>query len=196
MRRSFAFLLLMVMFGNGRADASMCSSRDGQKYCTCEYNQTCTSSENSCACVRGGGELQTPALVPPPPSTHLPVIRDTPRREPAHSTPAPPPAPALPPSPAAQAPAAPAPIDNDERTPAEYVHLAQAAVAAGRVGAAIEFIDKGQTRLLDRSVALNKTFDPISDEPIKQLSLAKQALLAKNRDRATKSLDAALASMK
>jgi hypothetical protein len=86
-------------------------------------------------------------------------------------------------------------VDNDERAPTEYVQLAKTAIAAGRLAAAIELIDKGQTRLLDRSVALNKTFDPITDESIKQLSLAKQALLSKNRERAEKSLDAALAAM-
>jgi hypothetical protein len=184
MHRSLAIVLLMTTLESGRAIAGMCSSRDGQKYCSCEFNQTCTSSENSCACVRDSGEPQLPVLIPPPPrSAQQSVTRipDPPRREPA------------PPPPA---PAAPAIIDNDERTPAEYLQLARTAIAAGRMSAAIEFIDKGQTRLLDRSVALNKTFDPIEDEAIKQLSEAKQALLAKNRDRAVQSIDAALATMR
>jgi hypothetical protein len=183
MRRSFALALLITMFESGRAIAITCSSRDGQKYCLCEYNQRCTSSENSCACTRGADEPQTPVLIPPPPRPlQPPVIRmpNLPRGESAPATPAPVP---------------PAIIDNDERTPVEYVQLAKAAITAGRPGAAIELIDKGQTRLLDRSVALNKTFDPITDESIKQLSVAKQALLTKNRDRAVKSLDAALAAM-
>jgi hypothetical protein len=184
MRRSFAIVLLMTMIESGRAIAITCSSRDGQKYCSCEYDQGCTSSDNSCACIRSADEPQAPALVPPPPrSLQPPVIRmpNLPRREPAPTMPA---------------PAAPATIDNDERTPVEYIQLAKAAITAGKLGAAIEFIDKGQTRLLDRSVALDKTFDPISDESIKQLSGAKQALLTKNRDRAVKSLDAALAAMR
>jgi hypothetical protein len=186
MRRAFAIVLLMTMCENYLAFASTCTSRDGQKYCTCEYNQECTSSENSCACTRGALESQTPVLVPPPArSSPYPAIRlpSLPRREPAPTTPVPPPA------------AAPNNVDNDERAPTEYVQLAKTAIAAGRLGAAIELIDKGQTRLLDRSVALNKTFDPITDESIKQLSLAKQALLSKNRERAEKSLDAALAAM-
>jgi hypothetical protein len=98
-------------------------------------------------------------------------------------------------APTTPAPAAPTTINNDERTPAEYVQLAKTAITAGRLAAAIEFIEKGQTRLLDRSVALDKTFDPINDESIKQLSVAKQALLTKNRERAAESLDAALAAM-
>jgi hypothetical protein len=179
MRRSFAILLLMTMFESVPAAAITCSSRDDQKYCSCEYNQACTSSENSCACIRSANEPQAPALVPPPPRSSQPlVVPNLPRRAPAPTT------------------AAPAIIDNDERTPAEYIRLAKTAITAGRLGAAIEFIDKGQTRLLDRSVALDKTFDPISDESIKQLSVAKQALLAKDRDRAVKSLDAALAAMR
>jgi hypothetical protein len=194
MRRSFAILLLIVMLGSDRADATMCSSRDGQKYCSCDYNQACTYNETACACVGAGGAPASSGLGPsPPPSPRLPVIRlpIVPRDEPAQSTPAPGPAPVPGPG-----PAAPPPTDNDERTPAEYVQLARAAVAAGRSAAAVDFIDKAQTRLLDRSVALNKTFDPIPDESIKQLTLAKQALLVRNRDRAVKSLDAALAAIK
>jgi hypothetical protein len=174
----------MTMFESGRAMAGMCSSRDGQKYCSCEFNQMCTSNETSCACVRDSNQPQLPVLTPPPPrssqqsATRVP---DLSRREPAANTPA---------------PAAPGLTDNDERTPAEYVQLAQAAIAAGRLGAAIDFIDKGQTRLLDRSVALNRTFDPIADDSIKQLSAAKQALQTKNREGAVKSLDAALAAMR
>jgi hypothetical protein len=135
-----------------------------------------------------------PVLIPPPPrssqqsATRVP---DLPRRETAPSAPAPLPAPAP-----APAPAPPAIGDNDERTPAEYVQFAKAAIAAGRLGAAIDFIDKGQTRLLDRSVGLNKTFDPITDESIRQLAAAKQALVTRNRDHAVKSLDAALAAMR
>jgi hypothetical protein len=184
MRRLLAIVLLMTTFESSRAAAAMCSSRDGQKYCSCEFNQMCTSNENSCSCVRDSDQPQMPVLVVPPPrssqqsATRVP---DLPRRETAPSTPAP----------------APPPItDNDERTPAEYVQLAKTAIAAGRLGAAIEFIDKGQTRLLDRSVALNKTFDPITDESIKQLTAAKQALVTKNREHAVKSLDAALAAMR
>jgi hypothetical protein len=182
MRRSFAILLLMTMFESVPAAAITCSSRDDQKYCSCEYNQACTSSENSCACIRSANEPQAPALVPPPPRSSQPLVMPKlPRRESAPTMPA---------------PAAPATIDNDERTPAEYIRLAKTAITAGKLGAAIEFIDKGQTRLLDRSIALDKTFDPISDESIKQLSVAKQALLTKNRERAVKSLDAALAAMR
>jgi hypothetical protein len=185
MRRAFAIVLLMTIFESCRAIAGTCSSRDGQKYCTCEYNQRCISSENSCACTRSADEPQTPFLaLPQPRPSQPPVIRipNPLRREPAPAMPAPP-------------PGAAGNVDNDERAPTEYVQLAKTAIAAGRLAAAIELIDKGQTRLLDRSVALNKTFDPITDESIKQLSLAKQALLSKNRERAEKSLDAALAAM-
>src|SRR5271167_4602898 len=137
MRRSLAIVLLIATFETGGAMADMCSSRDGQKYCSCEFNQTCTSNENSCACIRDADQPQLPVLNPPPPrsSQQSPTrMPDLPRRETA---------------PTAPGPAAPALTDNDERTPAEYVQLAQTAIAAGRLGAAIEFIDKGQTRLLD-----------------------------------------------
>ncbi len=183
MRRAFAIVLLITMFESCRAVAGTCSSLDGQKYCKCEYNQECTSNETSCACTGGAAESHIPSSSPAPPrSSQHPVIRvsNLPRGEPAPTTPA---------------PAAPAIIDNDERAPVEYVRLAQAAIAAGRLHAAIEFIDKGETRLLDRSVALNRTSDPITDESIKQLSAAKQALLTMNRERAVNSLNAALSAM-
>ena len=187
MRKSLTIVLLLSVFESSRAMAGMCSSRDGQKYCSCEFNQMCTSSENSCACVRDSNQTQMPVLIPQPPRTSQQSVTrlpDAPRHEPA---------PVIQPPPSAPTPAT---IDSDERTPAEYVRLAQSAIAAGRLGAAIEYIDKGQTRLLDRSVALNRTYDPITDEPIKQLSAAKQALEAKNRERAVKSLEAALAAMR
>jgi hypothetical protein len=186
MRRVFAIVLLVTMFESCRAIAGTCSSLDGQKYCTCEYNQQCASSDNSCTCTGGAVEPRTPILIPlPPRSSQYPVIHspNLTRGAPAPIIPAP-------------APAAPAIIDNDQRTAAEYVRLARTAITAGRLNAAIEFIDKGETRLLDRSVALNKTFDPITDESIKQLLAAKQALLTMNRERAISSLNAALAAMK
>ena len=64
----------------------------------------------------------------------------------------------------------------------DYLQLARTAITQGKIGDAMELIEKGQTRLLDRSVVLNRTFDPITDEPIKQLSAAKQALLSGNMD--------------
>ena len=112
MRRSLAIVLLIATFETGGAMADMCSSRDGQKYCSCEFNQTCTSNENSCACIRDADQPQLPVLNPPPPrsSQQSPTrMPDLPRRETA---------------PTAPGPAAPALTDNDERTPAEYVQPA------------------------------------------------------------------------
>jgi hypothetical protein len=184
MRKALAIVLVLTALESARAMAGLCSSRDGQKYCTCDFNQMCTSAENSCACVGDLGRPQTAVPIPPPPRSSQPSAARVPepsRREPI---------------PASPAPATSAVTDDDERTPAEYINLAQTAITSGRLAAAIDFIDKGQTRLLDRSVALNKTFDPITDEPIKQLTAAKQALTSKNREAAAKSLDAALAAMR
>lgn len=97
--------------------------------------------------------------------------------------------------PAPAAARASAPAETSERSPVDYVQLARTATEAGRFAAAIEFIDKGQTRLLDRSVAQNRTFDPIDDDLIKQLSTAKQALRDKNPARAAQFLQAALARL-
>ncbi len=184
MRRSLIIFLLMTMLEGGHALAGMCSSRDGKRYCSCEFNQTCTSNETSCACMLDRDRPPASILNPlPPRSPQQPAIR-TPDLQPRHEI-----------VPAPVIPAAPKGTENNERTPAEYIDLAKSAIEAGRLAAAIDFIEKGQTRLLDRSVALNRTFDPITDEPVKQLAAAKQALQNKNRDNALKALDVAAAAL-
>nr|WP_294513146.1 hypothetical protein [uncultured Rhodopila sp.] len=221
--------------------ADTCSSLDGQKYCSCEYNQRCSSTANSCNCAAFESGTPAPVLqsrppqtrenVPPParhplhelsvhhdarsappvdasraaerPSQDLPIGRD----------PMPPPvdggrsgkrpgqevAPAsevqLQP-PRSQAGADTKPPAADGRTARDYVQLAQAAIAQGRIHDALDLIERGQTRLLDRAVDLNKTFDPITDEPIAKLSAARQALVAKDRATALAALESVLAAMK
>jgi hypothetical protein len=91
---------------------------------------------------------------------------------------------------------APKPPAEDERTARDYVRLAQTAITKGKIADAVELIEKGQTRLLDRSVSLNRTFDPITDESVQNLSAAKRALLTKDRATALGALDSALAAIK
>jgi hypothetical protein len=90
----------------------------------------------------------------------------------------------------------PKPPAEDERTARDYVRLAQTAITKGKIADAVELIEKGQTRLLDRSVSLNRTFDPITDESVQNLSAAKRALLTKDRATALGALDSALAAIK
>jgi hypothetical protein len=90
----------------------------------------------------------------------------------------------------------PKPPAEDGRTARDYVQLAQAAITKGKIADAVELIEKGQTRLLDRSVTLNRTFDPITDESIQNLSAARRALLIKDRAAALGALDSALAAIK
>ncbi len=90
----------------------------------------------------------------------------------------------------------PKPPAEDERTAREYVQLAQTAIAKGKVADAVELIEKGQTRLLDRSVELDRTFDPITDKSIQDLSAAKRALLTKDPAAALRALNSALAAIK
>jgi hypothetical protein len=88
------------------------------------------------------------------------------------------------------------PQADEERTAGDYVQLARTAITKGRIADAVELIDKGQTRLLDRSVSLNRTFDPITDESVQNLSAAKRALLTKDRAAALQALDSASAAIK
>jgi hypothetical protein len=205
----FVAAILSEFGDNVSTAANICSSLDGQKYCSCEYNQRCNSTENSCNCAFY--DPQAPA----------PVLRSQPPENPDHGTPASsahgqrqeptinhdlkPLAPVDDSRPGApegarleapRSPIKPAPKSEDARTARDYVQLAQTAITKGNAAEAVELIEKGQTRLLDRSVDLNRTFDPITDEPVQSLSAAKRALLSRDRVGALRALDAALTAMK
>jgi hypothetical protein len=212
----------------------MCSSLDGQKYCSCEYNQRCSSAENSCNCALYESQAPAPVLrsQPPknldhnsePPSGHRPQQELS-----IHHDPSPPvddnrtgerppheltigrDPKSLPPvddnrtdapsgvgfqPPRSEIGPDPKPPAEDRGTARDYVQLAQTAISKGKIADAVELIEKGQTRLLDRSVTLNRTFDPITDESIQNLSAAKRALLIKDRAAALRALDSALAAIK
>jgi hypothetical protein len=77
----------------------------------------------------------------------------------------------------------PAPALPENSPPSAYLHAAQGALAAGRIGEAQEALEQAQTRLLDRSVPLGQTNEPSNNPAIGQISQALQALAA--RDRAT-----------
>jgi hypothetical protein len=184
----------------------MCSSLDGKKYCSCDYNQRCSSTENSCNCTLFDSQTSVPVLRPQPrkdlhhesepssgqrPSQELSTHRDSkpaapidenqkgehPSQEITNSLDSKPPA-------------------EEARTASDYLHLARTAITKGKISDAVELIEKGQTRLLDRSVDMGRTFDSITDEPIQNLSAAKRALSAKDREAALRALDSALAAIK
>ena len=90
----------------------------------------------------------------------------------------------------------PKPLPEEGRTARDYVQLAQTAITKGKIADAVELIEKGQTRLLDRSVSLDRTVDPVTDESIQTLSAAKRALQTKDRAAALRALDSALAAIK
>jgi hypothetical protein len=49
--QALASLAVMMSISNVAYGANMCSSLDGAKYCSCEYNQKCIDTENSCSCI-------------------------------------------------------------------------------------------------------------------------------------------------
>jgi hypothetical protein len=227
---------VLSIFGNISIAANMCSSLDGQKYCSCEYNQRCSSTENSCNCTIYDSQTPVPVLRSQPPKNldhesepslgHRPLQELSIHHDPKPSPPVddnrkserPPqeltishdPKP-LPPvddgrtgapggmrfqPPRSEIGPDPKPSAEDGRTARDYVQLAQTAITKGKIADAVELIEKGQTRLLDRSVILDRTFDPITDESIQNLSAAKRALLTKDRPAALGALDSALAAIK
>ena len=65
--------------------------------------------------------------------------------------------------------------------PSDYLRFAQDALAAGRPLDAQEALEMAQTRLLDRSVPLGRTRNPIVDVSVEQIGQARRALAAHDR---------------
>lgn len=220
----------------------MCSSLDGQKYCSCEYNQRCSSTERACSCSLYESRPPVPVIQSRPaktldqgsePSPNRRPLQELPNRHelkssvpvddnrsdgrPAQETIHDP----IPPAPADDSRSARRPVQeliqagglpfqmprqqtgvdtklpaDDRRSATDFVKLAQTAIIQGRIHDALDLIERGQTRLLDRSVALNQTFDPIKDAPIERLSVARQALVDRDRAAALGALGSALAEMR
>jgi hypothetical protein len=159
----------------------MCSSRDGTQYCTCEYDKRCVSSENGCNCVTG-----EPRVLPPPIPRNFGQGRPAPAVSPPNQTnTAQQPSPPAPPKPVP-------PVDN--KTPREYVQLAETAILGADVDNAIALIDKARMRLLDQSAASNDS-DTVMYKTIRELSTAKRLLSTKDYTGSLRSLDTALGSL-
>jgi hypothetical protein len=187
-------VVLILMSVSGESAAVTCSSLDGQKYCSCSYNQECLSKASDCEC---GAVTESPR---PPrqasPSLSLPMNHEEPAANTVSQRSTQKPVQTSRPSQDEAIKASPSiASDDDIRSARDYVQLAKAEIGKGRTQEAIELIDKGQTRLLDRSVVLNHTFDPITDESIKYLTGAKRSLLASDRVKALEFLDSALTSI-
>jgi len=159
----------------------MCSSRNGTQYCTCEYDKRCVSSENGCNCVTGG-----PRVLPPPTPRNFGQGRPAPPVSPPNQT-------SMPKPPTPTPPKLVPPVDN--KTPREYVQLAETAVLGADVDNAIALIDKARMRLLDQSAASNGS-DPAMYKTIRELSTAKRLLSTEDYTGSLRSLDTALESLK
>lgn len=86
-------------------------------------------------------------------------------------------------------------IDPRTATAQDFLRQAQAALGAGRRNEAINMIDQAQTRLLHRSVNLNKTMDQIVDDNVTQLTKAKQMLRSGNLKGAETSIEIVLIAL-
>jgi hypothetical protein len=76
------------------------------------------------------------------------------------------------------APNLPTPAVGPGASPADLLHAAQRALAAGRTGEAQQALEMAQTRLLDRSVPQGQTNTPSAHPGVAQISQALQALAA------------------
>ncbi len=197
---------VLSIFGNTSIAANMCSSLDGQKYCSCQYNQRCSSTENSCNCTLDDSQTPIPVLRSQPPknsdhesepsSGHRPLQELSIHHDPKPSPPVDDNRKGERPPQEITTSHDPKPLPEEGRTARDYVQLAQTAITKGKIADAVELIEKGQTRLLDRSVNLDRTVDPVTDESIQNLSAANRALQTKDRAAALRALDSALAAIK
>ena len=78
--------------------------------------------------------------------------------------------------------------------PSDELRAAQGALAAGRTGEVEEALERAQTRMLDRSVALGQTNYPSDNPTVGQISQARQALAARDRSGCLQLIQAAIAS--
>jgi hypothetical protein len=187
---------VMSVFSHYANAGGMCSSRDGTQYCTCEYDKRCVSSENGCNCVAGQSRP-----LPPPTPRNLGQGRPAPPVSPPNQTntaqqPSPP---VLPPNQTSMAkPPTPAPSKSvppvDNKTPREYVQLAETAILGADVDNAIALIDKARMRLLDQAAASNDS-EQAMYKTIRELSTAKRLLSAEDYAGSLRSLDTVLRSL-
>ena len=75
----------------------------------------------------------------------------------------------------------PVPPVDENAGPRDFLMTARGALAAGRTGEAQEALERAETRLLDRSVPLYRTADPIRDAEVTQIRGVLHALGAGDR---------------
>ena len=88
----------------------------------------------------------------------------------------------------------PSPNVPEGAKPSDELRAAEGALAAGRTGEVEEALERAQTRMLDRSVALGRTNDPSDNPTVGQISQARQALAAGDRAGCLQLIQAAVAS--
>ncbi len=91
------------------------------------------------------------------------------------------------------APPLPTPTVGEDSTPTRYLQNARAAIATGRTGEAQEALERAQTRALDRGVDMRRTEEPSSNPLVLDISRARAALGAGDKQAALREIDAALA---
>lgn len=104
---------------------------------------------------------------------------------------------AVPPDPAhAQVPLRnlPSPDLPENAKVVDFLRAAQSAIAAGRTGEAENALEMAQTRILDRSVPLFQTQNPSDNPTVVQITQARQALAAGDRNSVLQLIGAAIDS--
>ncbi len=76
--------------------------------------------------------------------------------------------------------------------PLEYLRAARQALAANQTGAAQEALERAETRALDRSVAPSRAGDPSGQNLVKQITDARNALAAGDRETTLRLIDGVL----
>jgi hypothetical protein len=83
---------------------------------------------------------------------------------------------------------------NDDASAEVFLEQAKQAIAAGRIGAAQEALERAETRALARSVRPSQAREPSQQSFVQKLSQARQALAAGDRKLALQRIDEAAAT--
>jgi len=96
--------------------------------------------------------------------------------------------------PPAIGPRLPLPQRPENDPPHAFLQAARSAVERGQTGEAQEALERAETRLLDRPVAMSSALEPEERRAVFDIDVARQALSASDRPGALRAIDHALAS--
>ena len=85
-------------------------------------------------------------------------------------------------------------MEHRGETTREWLKEAQEAVARGQLGQANEYLERAATRILSRSTEPHRAGELMQDQRLGHINVAREALMRRDRRRAAREIDLAIAS--